>query len=61
MIYYPVPLHLQRAYNDLGYRPGDLPVSERLSGRVLSLPMHTELAEEQLEYICTQTRSFFNT
>jgi UDP-2-acetamido-2-deoxy-ribo-hexuluronate aminotransferase len=59
MVYYPLPLHLQRAYRDLGYEPGDLPVSERLAGRVLSLPMHTELEEEQLAYICGQVHSFF--
>ena len=59
MVYYPVPLHLQRAYKDLGYKEGDLPVSEHLSGRVLSLPMHTELEEEQLDYICQQITAFF--
>jgi len=59
MIYYPLPLHLQRAYEDLGYRVGDLPVSEKLSGKVLSLPMHTELDTEQLSYICGQIRAFF--
>lgn len=59
MIYYPVPLHLQRAYNDLGYREGDLPVAEKLSGRVLSLPMHTELKEEQQVYICQEIKAFF--
>lgn len=50
MIYYPVPLHLQRAYAG-GYKAGDFPVAERLSCEVLSLPMHTELDEVQLEYI----------
>ena len=60
MIYYPVPLHLQHAYKDLGYKPGDLPVSEKLSGSVLSLPMHTELDEEQLDYISEQIHAFFN-
>lgn len=59
MVYYPVPLHLQRAYRDLGYQEGDLPVSELLSGKVLSLPMHTELEEEQLVYICQQITAFF--
>ena len=59
MVYYPVPLHLQRAYKDLGYQEGDLPVSEQLSGKVLSLPMHTELAEEQLAYICQEIVAFF--
>lgn len=51
MVYYPVPLHLQKAYQDPRYKAGDFPVAERLSRCVLSLPMHTELDEEQLEYI----------
>ena len=51
MIYYPIPLHLQRAYRTLGYKEGDFPVSERLASTVLSLPMHTELDGEQLRYI----------
>ena len=54
MIYYPVPLHLQKAYQDVRYKQGDFPVAERLATCVLSLPMHTELDTEQLEYI-TQT------
>ena len=51
MIYYPVPLHQQKAYLDPRYKDGDFPVAERLAGCVLSLPMHTELDQEQLEYI----------
>ena len=51
MIYYPVPLHQQKAYRDPRYRDGDFPVAERLAACVLSLPMHTELDTEQLEYI----------
>lgn len=51
MIYYPVPLHLQKAYQDPRYQAGDFPVAERLADCVLSLPIHTELDEEQLEYI----------
>ena len=51
MIYYPVPLHQQKAYLDPRYKDGDFPVAERLASCVLSLPMHTELDEEQLEYI----------
>ena len=51
MIYYPVPLHLQKAYRYLGYKEGDLPVTEQLCKTVISLPMHTELDEEQLSYI----------
>ncbi len=53
MVYYPVPMHMQKAYDDPRYRKGDFPVSEALSESVISLPMHTELDEEQLNYICT--------
>lgn len=59
-IYYPVPLHLQTAYLDLGYQKGDLPVSENLSECVISLPMHTELDEEQLNFITKSVKRFFN-
>lgn len=58
MIYYPVPAHLQPAYASLNYRKGDFPVAERLCSEVLSLPMHTELTEEQLEYICQTIKNF---
>ncbi len=51
MIYYPVPLHQQKAYLDPRYKDGDFPVAERLAACVLSLPMHTELDDEQLAYI----------
>lgn len=60
MIYYPHPLHIQEAYRFLGYHKGDFPVSEKLSQQVLSLPMHTELDEEQLSYIVSAVREFFS-
>lgn len=53
MVYYPVPLHMQKAYQDPRYREGDFPIAERLAACVLSLPMHTELDEEQLQYIAS--------
>ena len=52
-IYYPVPLHMQKAYTSPRYGAGDFPVSEQLCKEVISLPMHTELDKEQLEYITT--------
>jgi dTDP-4-amino-4,6-dideoxygalactose transaminase len=58
MIYYPVPCHLQHAFEYLGYKKGDFPVSEKLCESVLSLPMHTELDEEQLVYITDHILSF---
>ena len=54
MIYYPIPLHLQKAYQDPRYKQGDFPVAERLASCVLSLPMHTELDDEQLAFITEQ-------
>jgi UDP-2-acetamido-2-deoxy-ribo-hexuluronate aminotransferase len=60
MIYYPVPLHLQKAYAHLGYKEKDFPVTSALCNEVLSLPMHTELSEEQLTYITGCISSFFN-
>ncbi len=58
MIYYPVPLHLSDAYQVYGYNRGDFPVSEKISQEVLSLPMHTELDVEQIEYICETIKEF---
>ena len=60
MIYYPVPLHMQKAYLDPRYKPGDFPVTEMLSKSVISLPMHTELDEEQLAYITSGALEFIN-
>lgn len=61
MIYYPVPLHMQKAYQDSRYKEGDFPVAERLANCVLSLPMHTELDEEQLAYITQNVLEALNT
>lgn len=60
MIYYPVPLHLQKAYRDPRYNEGDFPVTEHLCSAVISLPMHTELQEEQLAYITKSVLEFVN-
>lgn len=51
MIYYPVPLHLQAAYKNLGMKPGNLPVSEQAALEVLSLPMYPELTEAQIRTV----------
>lgn len=59
MIYYPVPLHLQKAYRQPGIDRGSFPVTEKLSKTVISLPIHTEMHEEQLNYICTIIRKYF--
>ncbi|HOY32659.1 MAG TPA: DegT/DnrJ/EryC1/StrS family aminotransferase [Bacteroidales bacterium] len=59
MIYYPVPLHMQKAYLDPRYKEGDFPVTEKLCKSVISLPMHTHLDEEQLNYITSSVLEFF--
>jgi len=57
-IHYPVPVHLQPAYNSLGYRQGDFPAAERQAARVLSLPMFPELTDEQITRVAEIVRSF---
>lgn len=51
-IYYRQPLAFQGAFKHLGYRPGDVPVAESVCGRILSLPMHAYLADEEMERVC---------
>jgi len=51
-LHYPQPLHLQKAYAHMGYKPGDLPVTERLARTLLSLPMFPTLTPEQIDYVC---------
>jgi dTDP-4-amino-4,6-dideoxygalactose transaminase len=58
-IYYPLPLHLQPCYSDLGYNQGDFPVSEKLAAESLALPVHAELAVEDIDYICDLIQSFY--
>lgn len=59
MIYYPIPLHLQKAYDIYGYKEVAFPVAERLSRVVLSLPMHSELSDDVLAYISQKIHAFW--
>ncbi len=59
MIYYPVPLRKQKAYDNGHYNDADFPNTDKLVDEVMSLPMHTELDEEQLAYITSAVREFF--
>jgi dTDP-4-amino-4,6-dideoxygalactose transaminase len=59
MIYYPVPLHLQKAYS-YNYKAGDFPVTERITEDIISLPMHTELSDEQIDYISNEVLNFLS-
>ena len=58
MIYYHIPLHFQKAYRQKGFGEGSFPVTERLSKTVLSLPIHTEMTEDELSYICQTIKAF---
>lgn len=59
MIYYPVPLHFQKAYQRPEFGKGSFPITEKLSETVISLPIHTEMEQDQLEYICGVIKNFF--
>ena len=58
-LHYPIPLHLQKAYSDLGYRKGDFPIAETCAKEILSLPMFPELTAEQIEYVSSCVRAFY--
>ena len=60
MIYYPLPLHFQKAFANERYPEGSMPISEKLSSEVLSLPIHTEMTKEELEFIVGNVKAFFN-
>jgi len=57
-LHYPIPLHLQEAYEYLGHKEGDFPVAEKAAGRILSLPMYPELMERQIRYVCDRVKEF---
>src|SRR5690606_27003163 len=59
-IYYPIPLHSQKAYRDERYNEADFPVTNQLVQEVISLPMHTELDDEQIDYITSTIIEFIN-
>lgn len=60
MVYYPIPLHKQKAFLPIARQGSTFEISEKLSEEVLSLPMHTELDEEQLQYITSKIKEFFS-
>ncbi len=61
LIHYPIPAHLQKAYSYLGYKSGDLPVTEALADRILSLPMFPGLTDEQVDYVIESVAEFHKT
>jgi dTDP-4-amino-4,6-dideoxygalactose transaminase len=59
MIYYPVPLHYQKAYQQPGIGEGSFAITEMLSKKVISLPIHTEMTKEEMTYICDTVKEFY--
>jgi len=59
-IHYPIPIHVQPAYLDLGYKKGDFPVTESCAHQVLSLPMYAEISQDQIEYVAKTIRDFLS-
>ena len=59
-LHYPIPLHLQKCFAELGYTKGDFPVSEKLADYGISLPMYPELGDSQIEYVAEKLKSFFS-
>lgn len=58
LIHYPIPIHLQQAYEEMGYRRGDFPVAERLCGSVLSLPMFPEITDAEVEQVIAAVNAY---
>jgi UDP-2-acetamido-2-deoxy-ribo-hexuluronate aminotransferase len=58
-VYYPLPLHLQTCFANLGYHAGDFPVSERLARESLALPVYPELPLDSIDYVCERIREFY--
>jgi dTDP-4-amino-4,6-dideoxygalactose transaminase len=59
-VYYPIPLHLQPAFANLGHGPGAFPVAERLAGEVLSLPLYPGITPDQIGRVADEVRSFYD-
>jgi dTDP-4-amino-4,6-dideoxygalactose transaminase len=58
-LHYPIPLHLQKAYANDGFKQGDFPITEKVASEILSLPMYPELTTEQIEFIVQKIKEFY--
>lgn len=59
-LHYPIPLHLQPCFKDLGYSKGQFPITEKLAECGISLPMYPELRDEQIQFVCEKIKNFFS-
>lgn len=60
IIHYPIPIHMQEAYNNLGYSTGAFPITEAFASEIVSLPMFPELSEEQIKYTSDMIKEFYS-
>ncbi|MBL4938144.1 DegT/DnrJ/EryC1/StrS family aminotransferase [Clostridium sp. YIM B02515] len=58
-IYYPMPLHLQKSFEYLGYKKGDFPIAERVSQKIIALPIYPEMTMEEVEFVCKTIKEFY--
>ncbi len=59
-IHYPIPVHMQKAHADLGYKQGDFPLTEKAADEILSLPMFAELLDTEIDQVCDAIKEFGN-
>lgn len=58
-IYYPMPLHMQKCFEYLGYKKGDFPIAERVSEKIIALPIYPEITTEEVEFVCETIKKFY--
>jgi dTDP-4-amino-4,6-dideoxygalactose transaminase len=58
-LHYPIPIHVQKAYNYLSYKEGDFPFAEKYAKEILSLPMFPGMTEEEIKYVCSKINEFY--
>jgi len=58
-IYYPMPLHLQKCFEYLGYKKGNFPVAEKVAENIIALPIYPEITEEEVEFVCETIKKFY--
>ncbi|RPJ07960.1 MAG: hypothetical protein EHM36_06115, partial [Deltaproteobacteria bacterium] len=59
-LHYPVPVHLQKAYEGRGFKEGDFPVTEKAAKEILSLPMFPQLTDDQIAYVVSKIKEFYS-
>ena len=58
-IYYPIPLHLQKCFEYLGYKKGDFPIAEKTAENIIALPIYPEITDQEVEFVCETIKKFY--